>query len=127
MCHCIGERPLKHSLFGHLCHRSVRAEVPCKILQHLMKTSHVLVPIGGWRQCELSTNEERARVPEHARHVANELVWSTDLRSRVEILETVRHATKSLLRPIGESREKMAKHRSLVVHVFNHTRDLLGL
>jgi len=116
MSHRVGEWSLQHHLRCDVMKLCSNFKVPGKILQYFVEVNDSCFkrqPGWGIR----TTDEESSSVSQHAVHVSDQFMWSSNVVWALERGELRWSTTKRLLCAICEGCQEMLQHFSLIIHV----------
>ncbi len=122
MRHCIRERALQELL---VCNPSCKRRIAKVIVQRSdggVESVDLVVERRHSCRPKYATMHEGARVPDHARHVKQELMRRSHIRTSTKIREPLTCPAQRLLCPICQRRQKMPQQQSgdPLVHTHRH-------
>jgi hypothetical protein len=121
--HGVGEGTLQEDFGGDAVEFGAEIDVVSYVGEDLVEVRYGGREVRQSRGLVGAAEEVGARVTQDAVHVADELVWSADLRGGTEVGELGRGAAEGFLRAVGEGCEKVLEEDSLFVHAFSYIRS----
>ena len=109
MGHSVRERPLQKNLRCDVVEFGIFFEEAGDIGEDFVEVLDCAGEFWEYGRAIGAAKEEGAGVAEDAVHVANEFMWSTNLRGGAEVGEFGRSVAESFLSAIGQGRKKVLK------------------